>query len=74
LAPAFAQSVQLSLDASEADTALAILQKEAAHVKVEPADWEALFSTGPYRRLKVREASVNNAFTDDAFKAFLSAP
>jgi hypothetical protein len=34
----------------------------------------ALFSTEPYSRLKVREASVNNAFTDDAFKAFLSAP
>ena len=38
LAPTFAQSVQLSLDASEADAALAILQKEAAHVSVDPAD------------------------------------
>jgi hypothetical protein len=43
LAPAFAQNVQLSLDASEADAALTILRKEAAHVSVDPADWGLSF-------------------------------
>jgi Putative zinc dependent peptidase (DUF5700) len=73
-APAFSQRVQLTLDASEADAALAILNKESAHLSIRSADWDALFATAPYRRLKAREAAAGGAFTDDAFQAFLSSP
>ncbi|HTA42626.1 MAG TPA: DUF5700 domain-containing putative Zn-dependent protease [Bryobacteraceae bacterium] len=69
----YAQTVRLTLDTSEADAGLAILALEAAHRTPAASDWGALFSAEPYRRLKAREASVNNAFTDDAFKAFLAS-
>lgn len=71
--PAFAQRVQLSLDSSEADAALVILDKEAKHVSPTADNWAELFTTPPYRALKEREASMNRAFTDDAFKDFLSS-
>lgn len=71
---AFGQRVNLKLDTSEADCASAILQKESAHTVVSAADWQALFSSVPYQRLKMREASIGAPFTDDAFKSFLEAP
>jgi hypothetical protein len=71
---ASAQRVQLTLDASEAEAALGVLQKESAGVGLGSADWEGLFSTAPFRRLKEREAAVSNAFTENAFQAFLSSP
>ncbi len=72
-APTFAQRVQLTLDTSEADAALVILEKESAQLTPASADWESLFSTEPYRRLKAREAALNNTLTDDAFRLFLSS-
>ncbi|HLW43850.1 MAG TPA: DUF5700 domain-containing putative Zn-dependent protease [Candidatus Acidoferrales bacterium] len=71
-ASAQAQKVELALDSSEADASVAILQKEAAGAAVEQSDWQALFASEPYQRLKAREASVNASFTDDSFKTFLS--
>lgn len=71
---AFGQKVNLTLDSSEADAAIAILQKESAGTVVAAADWDALFSSVPYQRLKMREASIGAPFTDDAFKSFLAAP
>jgi hypothetical protein len=71
-ASAQAQKIELVLDSSEADAAVAILQKEAANAAIEQSDWQALFASEPYQRLKAREASINASFTDDSFKAFLS--
>lgn len=70
---ALAQRVQLTLDSSEAQAALAILAKESAHADVGPSNWSALFATRPYQSLKLREASVNSSFTDEAVKQFLSS-
>lgn len=66
--------VQLTLDASEAEQALVILQKEQSHQPVTDADWQKLFATVPYQWLKAREAGLHREFTDEDFKKFLQAP
>lgn len=67
-------SVQLQLNTDEADAVLAILDKRAAGTAVADSDWQRLFSTEPYIRLKKREASIHVAFTDDDFKKFVLSP
>jgi len=69
-----APAVQLSLDTSEAEQALRILQKESGHQAVTPEDWQQLFSTVPYQWLKAREAAMGRSFTDEDFKGFLLSP
>lgn len=66
--------IQLALDTDEVTTVLAILDKLNAKVKVTDADWNTLFSTEPYIRLKKREASFHRDFTDEDFKAFVLSP
>jgi hypothetical protein len=63
--------VQLTLDASEAEQALVILDKEQSHQGVTDADWQKLFATAPYQWLKLREAGMHREFTDEDFKKFL---
>ncbi len=63
--------IQLQLDASEAEAGLSILDKQAAGTAPTNADWNRLFGTEPYIRLKNREASMHRDFTDDDFKKFV---
>ena len=73
--PAVAQlanRVNLKLDASEAEAVLAILDKRAHHEDVSDADWQKLFGTTPYRRLKQRETSMRRPFTDEDFMKFVA--
>lgn len=63
--------VQFKLDTSEADAVLAILNQRAAGKPVSDADWQRLFSSEPYLRLKKREASMHRDFTDEDFKKFV---
>ena len=65
------ERVRFTLDTSEADAVLAILNKRAAGQTVAEADWAKLFSSEPYVRLKKREASMHRDFTDDDFKHFV---
>ena len=67
-------AIQLSLDTSEAEQALRILQKESSHQAVTPEDWQQLFSTIPYQWLKAREASMGRSFTEEDFQHFLLSP
>jgi hypothetical protein len=67
-------SIQLKLNADEADAVLAILDKRAAGTVVTDAGWQRLFSTEPYLRLKKREAAMHRDFTDDDFKKFVLSP
>jgi hypothetical protein len=72
---AFAQlpnRVDLRLDASEAEAVLTILDKRAHYEGVTDADWQKLFSTTPYRRLKQREISMRRPFTDEEFMKFVA--
>jgi len=63
--------VNLQLNTDEATAVLAILGKQSAKQTVSDADWQHLFSTEPYIRLKKREASLHVGFTDDDFKKFV---
>lgn len=72
---AFAQlpnRVNLKLDISEAEAVLTILDKRSQHADVTETDWQKLFSTAPYRRLKQRELSMHRPFTDEEFMKFVA--
>lgn len=70
--------VQLTLDTSEADEVLAILALRNQGKPVADSEWQKLFATAPYQRLKQREKAIGEsfhdptrAFTDDDFKRFV---
>jgi hypothetical protein len=66
-----ANRVQIHVDFTEADAVLSILDKRNAEQPVTDQDWQALFSTEPYQRLKKREAAMRREFTEDDFKKFI---
>lgn len=66
--------IDLHLNTDEALAVLSILDKQAANQGITDADWQRLFSTEPYIRLKKREASMHRDFTDDDFKKFVLSP
>lgn len=45
-----------------------------AGAQITDADWQKLFATEGYRRLKKREAAMKRAFTDDDFRKFVLSP
>lgn len=55
----------------EANSVLSILDKRAANLPIEEPDWQTLFASEGYIRLKAREASIGRPFNDDEFKAFV---
>lgn len=61
----------LRFDGSEAEAALAILQRRAEGRAVRPLDWRRLRTTEGYRRLQARETAMGRTFTDSAFSHFL---
>ena len=63
--------VQITFDASEAQMVLALLLKRRQAQPITEADWNALFSSEPYRRLKLREEAMHVPFDDQDFKAFV---
>ncbi len=70
--------VQLTLDTSEADQVLAILALRSQGKPVPDSEWQKLFATAPYQRLKQREKAIGErfhdpsvAFADDDFKHFV---
>ncbi len=67
-------AVSVTIDDSEARATLAILSKLRSAAPVTSADWDTLFATPGYQRLKAREAQFKRAFTDDDFKAFVTSP
>ncbi|HPC82106.1 MAG TPA: hypothetical protein P5234_01740 [Thermoanaerobaculaceae bacterium] len=71
---AFAASSAVSMETSEAEAVLAILNKQAAGEEVGDADWRALFDSRPYVRLKARESAMKRAFSDEEFRAFVRSP
>ena len=61
-------------DRGEAEASLSILDTLAASRTPSDGDWQALFATRGYQRLKLREAGMGRAFTDADFQAFLRSP
>jgi len=66
--------IELRFNTDEADAVLAILDMHAAASAITDSDWQRLFSTEPYIRLRKREAAMHRDFTDDEFKKFVLSP
>jgi hypothetical protein len=64
-----AQIVQVVTD--EADAVLFIVEKRERGEEITEADWQRLFQTEGYVRLKQREHSLQRSFEDDDFKKFV---
>lgn len=63
--------VRLSLDTTEAGLILAILATRDSGGRVSDADWQRLFATSGFIRLKARETAMGRAFTDGDFRSFV---
>jgi len=59
------------LVADEAERVLAILAKRKANLEITDTDWQRVFSSEGYVRLKKREQSMKRSFDDADFKAFV---
>jgi hypothetical protein len=73
-AQADSSGINLKFNSDEATAVLAILKKEANQQTIAGSDWQNLFSTEPYVRLKKREAAMHRDFTDEDFKKFVLSP
>ncbi|HEV8370663.1 MAG TPA: DUF5700 domain-containing putative Zn-dependent protease [Pyrinomonadaceae bacterium] len=65
------QQVSVNIISDEADAVLAILAKRKLNQPLTDADWQNLFATEGYVRLKKREASLKRSFEDTDFKTFV---
>ncbi len=66
--------IELTLNTGEAEAVLAILDKEHTKQAIDDTDWQRLFVTESYIRLKKREASLHRDFTDEDFREFVLSP
>lgn len=65
------QSADIKLNSDEAEATLAILAKRAAGQPITADDWQRLFASEGYVRLKKRETAMGRAFPDDQFRTFV---
>jgi hypothetical protein len=63
-------AVDVRLVTDEAEAVLAILAKKRASQPITETDWQGVFSSEGYVRLKQRELSLRRSFEDNDFKAF----
>jgi hypothetical protein len=64
-------AVNVRLVTDEADAVLAILAKRKANQPIVEADWQPVFASEGYVRLKQRETSMKRSFEDAEFKTFV---
>src|ERR1700694_309071 len=69
--PAGRAGVNVLIITDEADAVLAILAKKQIDQPISDADWQRLFSSEGYVRLKQREAIMRAPFEDTDFKKFV---
>jgi len=69
--PQTVSNLDIRLVTDEADAVLSILHKLRASAAVDQADWNSLFMTEGYVRLKKREAGVKRPFEDAEFRDFV---
>jgi hypothetical protein len=69
--PTASARVSVRLITDEAEAVLAILAKRKANAEIAEADWQRVFSSEGYVRLKKREQSMKRSFEDRDFKAFV---
>ena len=66
-----AAAVNVRLVTAEAETVLAILAKRKANQPIADADWQRVFQSEGYVRLKQRETFMKRSFEDADFKTFV---
>src|SRR6266508_5948774 len=64
-------SVNVHLVTDEAEAVLTILAKRRADQPISEADWQRVFTSEGYVRLKKRETSLKRSFEDADFKTFV---
>jgi hypothetical protein len=64
-------AVDVRLVTDEAEAVLNILAKKQANQPITDADWQRVFQSEGYIRLKQRETAMKNSFEDADFKAFV---
>jgi len=64
-------AVRVQLVTDEADAALAILTKRKLNQPIDEADWQRVFQSEGYVRLKQRETSMQRSFEETDFKTFM---
>jgi hypothetical protein len=64
-------AVNVNLVTDEAEAVLAILAKKKAGESITDADWQRVFQSEGYVRLKKRETSMQRSFEDADFKTFV---
>ena len=62
--------VNIKVITDEADAVLAILEKRKANQTLTDSDWQRVFSSEGYVRLKKRETSMRRSFEESDFKNF----
>jgi hypothetical protein len=73
--PVLARSrVDVRIDTSQADAVLELLGKLESKQSILDSDWQRVFSTEGYVRLKKRELAMGRSFEDGDFKAFVMSP
>ena len=65
------EQVNVRLVTDEAEAVLNILAKKKANEPIPDTDWQQLFATEGYVRLKQRETSMQRSFEDADFKTFV---
>ena len=69
--PAQTSAVSVRLVTDEPEAVLGILAKRKANQPVVEADWQRVFQSQGYVRLKQRETSMQRSFEDADFKTFV---
>ena len=72
--PVVDERIRLKLDTDEADAVLAILARVKAGREIDEREWQRLFKSRPYLRLKQRESQMHRDFSDDEFRQFVLSP
>src|SRR5215470_13856832 len=63
--------VNVRLVTDEAEAVLSILAKRKANEAITDSDWQRVFQSEGYVRLKKRETSMQRSFEDADFKTFV---
>jgi hypothetical protein len=69
--PASANRADVQIVSDEARAVLSILEKRQTNQPITDTDWQKIFQSEGYVRLKKREASVKRPFEDETFKSFV---
>lgn len=69
--PGSARGGGVRIVSDEARAVLAVLEKRKTNQTITDADWQKIFASEGYRRLKKRELSLQRPFEDEEFKRFV---